>query len=134
MNFDPYTDAPLGPAEPQHGTGTVSRTVVDRRSDHGDTQELPAHTPNRLRRAWSLVKSGRVKPLGEGRFIVAGNVEPRYFVDLNAEIPCTCRDEEFRGARIHHQCKHRLAARIAAQEPAILLALIGMMDFTEDAA
>ncbi len=92
---------------------------------------VTAHRPDRLRRAWQLVKSGRVERLGGTQFKVAGNVEPAYYVDLSAEIPCTCRDEEYRGAQIKHQCKHLLASRIAAKDPAILLSLIELMEFKE---
>lgn len=92
----------------------------------------PAHRPDRLRRAWELVTSGRVERIGPRQYKVAGNVEPFYYVDLSAEIPCMCRDEENRGEKIHHQCKHRLAARLAAKETALLLSLIELMEFKDE--
>jgi hypothetical protein len=94
----------------------------------------PAYRPDRLRRAWQLVKGGMVKPLGPGQYKVAGNVEPVYYVDLAGDPPCMCRDQEYRGSAIKQQCKHTLAARIAAQDPAVLLALIEFMEFKESAA
>ena len=77
------------------------------------------YRPDRLARAWQLVKSGRVERLGGGRFRIAGNVEPEYFVDLNGDPPCYCMDMEMRGRTIHY-CKHTLAARLAQLEPALL--------------
>jgi hypothetical protein len=65
------------------------------------------------------VKSGRVERLGGGRFRIAGNVEPEYFVDLNGDPPCYCMDMSMRGRTIHY-CKHVLSARLAQLEPDLL--------------
>lgn len=80
----------------------------------------PAYKPDRLRRAWQLVKSGRVERLGGTQYRVAGNVEPVYYVDLASEQPCTCLDLHHRSDAIHGQCKHLLAARLASLDPALL--------------
>jgi uncharacterized Zn finger protein len=79
----------------------------------------PGYRPDRLRRAWQLVKSGRVKPLGGTRFVVAGNVEKVYHVDLAGDPMCYCRDQEYRSGQIKGFCKHVGAAIsewIATQE------------------
>lgn len=80
----------------------------------------PGYRADRLRRAWQLVKSGRVERLGGTMYRVAGNVEPVYYVDLMGDQMCTCRDMEFRSAEIGQQCKHVLASRLAALDPALL--------------
>jgi uncharacterized Zn finger protein len=79
-----------------------------------------AYRPDRLHRAWQLVTSGCVERLGGTQYRVAGNVEPDYYVDLMGDQPCTCRDMEYRGTAILHNCKHVLAARLAALDPALL--------------
>lgn len=81
------------------------------------------YRPDRLARAWQLVKSGRVQRLGGGRFMVAGNVEETYAVDLTVDPPCYCRDQEYRGGQIKQNCKHALAARLANLDPAVLAAI-----------
>lgn len=78
------------------------------------------YRPDRLARAWQLVKSGRVERLGGGQFRVAGNDEPEYFVDLSVDPPCYCADQNYRGGSTNHQCKHSLAGRLAMLEPALL--------------
>jgi hypothetical protein len=80
----------------------------------------PGYRPDRLRRAWQLVKSGRVKPLGGTRFVVAGNVEKVYHVDLAGDPMCYCRDQEYRSGQIKGFCKHVGAARLAQLDPALL--------------
>lgn len=92
--------------------------------------EKPTHEPARLRRAWALVKSGRVERLSETQCKVAGNEEPIYYVDLANDPPCTCLD------MWHHatgwQCKHILSVRLALHDTSLLLSLIELMDFTEE--
>lgn len=82
--------------------------------------ELAGYRPDRLHRAWQLVTNGCVERLGGTQYRVAGNVQPVYHVDLSAEIPCYCRDAEFRNTEIHGMCKHSLAARLAGLDPALL--------------
>ena len=82
--------------------------------------DVPAYRPDRLHRAWQLVKSGRVERMGGTQYRVAGNVEPDYYVDLMGDQPCTCRDMEYRGTQIHQRCKHVLASQLAALDPALL--------------
>lgn len=94
--------------------------------------DTPAHDPARLRRAWSLVKSGRVERVGPMQFKVAGNKERTYDVDLSVDPPCYCDDLWYRGRRIRNNCKHTLSARIANKEPAVLLSLIEIMQFKEE--
>lgn len=96
------------------------------------TAPAPAHRVDRLRRAWKLVASGRVERVGPGQFRVAGNVEDSYYVDLASDQPCTCLDLHHREQEIGGQCKHRLAARLANHDPALLLSLIELMQFVED--
>lgn len=98
------------------------------------TDETPAHDAGRLRRAWALVKSGRVERLGGTQFKIAGNDEPSYSVDLAVDPPCYCADMWYRGRKIRNNCKHTLAGRLALHDPALLLALIEMMTFEDDAA
>lgn len=88
-----------------------------------------SHSPDRLRRAWRLVTTGRVKATGGRTFQVAGNAETVYAVDLDGDPCCYCLDSYYHGAA--HQCKHLLAARLASQDPSLLLALISLMTFTE---
>src|SRR5690242_4270925 len=90
-----------------------------------------AHRADRLRRAWALVKSGRVERLGGGRFRVAGNVEECYYVDLAGDPPCTCMDVWYRERSIQGQCKHLLAARLAGLDPALLGVIADWIDTTE---
>lgn len=78
------------------------------------------YRPDRLARAWQLVKSGRVERLGGGQFRVAGNDEPEYFVDLSVDPPCYCADQNYRGGSTNHQCKHSLAGRLAMLDPSLL--------------
>jgi hypothetical protein len=78
------------------------------------------YRPDRLRRGWQLVKTGRVTPLGGTRYLVAGNVERAYVVDLAQDPPCHCRDMEYRGGQIKQFCKHVGAARLAQLDPALL--------------
>lgn len=91
---------------------------------------IPAHRPDRLRRAWSLVKAGLVVRESETQFRVAGNCQPEYVVDLAHEPPCSCEDKWFHEAA--HQCKHELAARMANQELPVLMSLIETMKFKEE--
>lgn len=91
--------------------------------------ERPAHRADRLRRAWALVKGGKVKPLGGTRFLVAGNVEEVYEVDLAQDPSCHCRDMENRSALIKGNCKHVLGARIAScKDEALLDTIAEWMD------
>lgn len=79
-----------------------------------------AHTAQRLRAAWALIRGKLVHVLPDGRVAVAGNVERYYIVDLSQDPPCHCRDMEYRGAAIRQNCKHTLAARLAKMDPALL--------------
>lgn len=77
----------------------------------------------RFRRAWQLVKTGRVAPRGPRQFEVAGNDEPSYFVALDGDPPCYCMDRYHGGSR---KCKHEISALIVAQDPAFLSAVATM--------
>lgn len=87
-----------------------------------------AHRPDRLRAAWKLVSSGRVKKSEKtpNRFYVAGNVQRYYTVDLGQDPPCDCADMLYRGQAIREQCKHVLAARLADLQPSLLETLASM--------
>lgn len=98
------------------------------------TDEIPAHDAGRLRRAWALVKGGHVQKIGDTQFLVTGSDEPTYSVDTMGDPPCYCADMWYRGRRIRNNCKHVLGARLALQDPALLLALIEMMTFEDEAA
>lgn len=89
-----------------------------------------AYSPDRLRRAWHLVRSGRVKQVGPRQFRVAGNVEPEYAVDLDEDPPCYCRDMEHRGGRIRQNCKHVLACRLALLDGGLLDVIAASLEFT----
>lgn len=78
------------------------------------------YRPDRLARAWQLVKSGRVERLGGSQFRVAGNTEPEYFVDLDAEQQCYCLDSFYRQRENNGFCKHVGAARLASLDPSLL--------------
>jgi hypothetical protein len=96
----------------------------------GDT----AYRADRLRRAWRLVKAGAVQPQGDGVFLVAGNVEEVYEVDLRQDPPCHCRDMEYRGGQIRDFCKHVGAARLACLDPSVLGAIGEYILITEQDA
>lgn len=96
--------------------------------------EIAAHDPGRLRRAWALVIAGKVEQVGPTQFRITGNDEPGYDVDVAGDPPCYCADSFHRGRRIRNNCKHTLAGRLALQDPSLLLALIEMMTFEDDAA
>jgi hypothetical protein len=81
---------------------------------------------NRLCGAWLLFKTGRVERLGATQFKVTSDRSVNY-VDLSAEQTCYCRDMEFRGSAIDHQCKHTLAARIFATPDLALRQAIGVL-------
>lgn len=76
------------------------------------------YDPSRLRRG--AVRA--VKPLGDHKYLVAGNDEPTYTVDLTQDVPCFCKDSEFHG----RGCLHELAARLHDGDPKLMMAL-GMM-------
>lgn len=90
-----------------------------------------AYSPDRLRRAWQLVRSGRVQQVGQRQFRVAGNVEPEYAVDLDEDPPCYCRDMEHRGGKIRQNCKHVLSARLALLDAGLLNVIAESLEFTE---
>jgi len=75
--------------------------------------------PARLRRA--AVRA--VQRLGDRRYRVQGRVFESYDVDLNAEVPCYCRDAEFRG----RPCLHELSARLADGDTELVMALGQML-------
>ena len=81
-----------------------------------------AHRADRLRAAWKLVSTGRVKKSEKvpDRFFVAGNAQRYYTVDLTTDPPCDCADMLYRGGSIANQCKHVLAARLANLDPSLL--------------
>lgn len=93
--------------------------------------DVLSYRPDRLHRAWLLIKSGCVERLGGTQYRVAGNDEPDYYVDLMGDQMCTCRDQEYRGAQIKQMCKHVLAARLAALDPALLQAIADTMEMRE---
>lgn len=77
--------------------------------------ELPAGVEFRRLTAAAGLHAAR---LGAGQFYVTGGAEP-HNVDLGADGPadvCDCGDHAWRGAT----CKHILAARAAAGDPAIV--------------
>ncbi len=80
----------------------------------------PSHRADRLRRAWQLVKAGKVERLDATHCRVAGNVEESYSVDLNGDPMCYCRDMEHRAGQIKGMCKHVLACRLAALDDGLL--------------
>jgi hypothetical protein len=88
----------------------------------------PAHRADRLRRAWALIKAGKVKRLGGSRFRIAGTTQRVYDVDLSVDPPCYCLDMEYRGTAIKHNCKHTLAARLAGLDPALLGTIADWLD------
>lgn len=85
-----------------------------------------ARSYNRLCGAWLLFKTGRVTRMSATQFKVTSE-RSENFVDLSAEQTCYCRDMEFRGATIDHQCKHTLAARLASTNDIALRNAIGTL-------
>lgn len=75
--------------------------------------------PGRARRALFEVSGVRTGP---GQFRVWGNDEDFYDVDLAADQPCYCRDQEIVGRRIPY-CKHRLWAMMASGDLRIIRAV-----------
>lgn len=60
-----------------------------------------------------------IRRIGPRTYLVRGNDEPRYVVNLNDEWPCTCADAYWHG----RGCLHELAARLQEREPGVMLAL-----------
>lgn len=79
--------------------------------------------PGRLRRAAQLA----VKRLGPGQFLVQGQTEPAYTVDLTGDQMCFCRDQEYRGGRIAY-CKHILASRLASGDMGLIHTLAALYE------
>lgn len=79
-------------------------------------EPLTTFENGRLARAWQRIKAGGVDKLGPRQFQVQGNEEPSYFVDLDADPPCYCKDSEYHG----RGCLHELAALLAAHDPMFL--------------
>jgi hypothetical protein len=77
----------------------------------------------RFRRAWQLVKTGRVEQVGHRQFRVAGNEEPVYDVALDGDPPCYCLDSYYGGTR---RCKHFLASAIVAKDEQFVNAVVAM--------
>lgn len=49
-----------------------------------------------------------VKRLGPMHFVVKGNQQPRYYVNLELDTPCDCTDAQMHG----RPCLHEIAARL----------------------
>lgn len=114
-----YDDVPpLGPASPQHGTGTASHTLVDRRIDRWGHYD-GAYEPGRLRRAAVRV----VVKFGPHQYRVAGNHAPYWDVNLELDTPCDCPDAQFHG----RGCLHELAARLHDGDAKLMQALGDML-------
>lgn len=93
--------------------------LAGRSPTHRPTRER-AIEPRRLRRAARLI-ADKIAP---GQYAVRGVEEPVYFVDVNADIPCMCKDSEFNQGI---QCKHLLYCRMREGDEAVLFALGQMM-------
>jgi hypothetical protein len=86
--------------------------------------EQPAHDPGRFARAFQLAYTGKVEHLGGTQYRVAGNEQKYYDVDIAAEQPCYCADQDFEGRKIRNNCKHVLAAKILAKSPEVIQSLM----------
>ena len=96
---------------------------------------MDAQHTARLRKAWALVRNGYVEALGGSRYKVAGSRQPFYYVDLGQETPCYCLDMEHRHKGIEQfNCKHMMAARLAALDPELLDIVAGWMTEESHAA
>lgn len=78
-----------------------------------------SYEPGRLRRGALRA----VKPLGDRKYLVAGNEEPAYTVDLTQDVPCFCKDSEYHG----RGCLHELAARLQDGDQKLRMALGQML-------
>lgn len=63
-----------------------------------------AFDPARLKRAVALLKGA--ERMGPSEFRVRGQDEPEYYVNLDGDPVCYCKDSEYHG----RGCKHELAA------------------------
>lgn len=93
---------------------------------------VAAHMPDYLRRAWALVKAGKVERMGPNQFRVCGNEEPEYFVDLTANVRCYCLNSQHSGPE--HRCKHALAGDLLNLKPELLTVLVQIIEFVEEEA
>ena len=87
-------------------------------STAGPMREL-SYDPGRLWRGGHRP----IRPLGPMQYEVAGNDEPSYFVNLELDTPCDCRDAQIRG----RPCLHELAARLQMGEEGLVLAFGEML-------
>jgi hypothetical protein len=76
--------------------------------------------PRRLRKAATLTAD----KMGPGQYAVRGSTEKVYYVDVNADVPCMCKDSEFNAGL---QCKHLLYCRMREGDESVLLALGQML-------
>lgn len=77
------------------------------------------YDPGRLRRGATRA----VKKVGPRQYMVAGNEQRVYAVNLELDTPCTCRDAEFHG----RGCLHELAARLHDGDMKLIQALGDML-------
>jgi len=114
-------------------SGTVPDSRASQEADRiarEQGQPRAGFNPERLRRAWQLVKDGKVQGLGGSQYRVVGRVEPYYDVDLAEDPACYCLDMQYRGRMIHNQCKHVLACKLSQLDAGLLNAMSDMMAVT----
>lgn len=101
--LDPYGDAPYRMRGNHSSAPDVAPKRPPTHSGVPPTKER-AFDPDRLRRGALRA----VEKLGAHQYRVEGRHERFYDVNLDLDVPCTCKDAEFHG----RGCLHELAARL----------------------
>jgi hypothetical protein len=60
-----------------------------------------------------------IKRLGPMQFVVKGNEQPKYYVNLDLDTPCECTDAQMHG----RPCLHEIAARLQNGDTGLVAAL-----------
>ena len=70
--------------------------------------EIPANRPNyrRVRRAWDIFQSRKVRSNGNGFYVASQNGNGEYHVD--SDLSCSCPDS----AQKQNICKHSIAVKL----------------------
>jgi hypothetical protein len=82
-------------------------------------EALTTFENGRLARAYERIQVGGVDKLGPRQFQVQGNDEPTYFVDLDGDPPCYCKDSQWHG----RGCLHEIAGLLMAKDALFINAI-----------
>lgn len=99
-------------------------TKVPQRAPKGASVEY-----GRLVRAIGIIRAGQqenkptIERRGVSEFLVKGNDQPFYAVDLSADQRCYCKDAEF-SPFYDRMCKHEISCRLVNREPGMLAHMV----------